>query len=153
MSCPRSVRFFTKARSLPKFTLPFEFIIDGPPVSQQARRRERVRQWRDKVRRVAEQHWRIGALPVTEHIMLTIIYFYDNVSMDIDNLPKPILDALKGLVYLDDTQITDVVCRKRNLNSDLRVENPSGVLAEGFSRDNEFLYIVVEDAPDQEVIY
>ena len=73
--------------------------------------------------------------------------------MDIDNLPKPILDALKGLVYLDNTQITDVVCRKRNLNSDLRVENPSGVLAEGFSRDNEFLYIVVEDAPDQEVIY
>jgi crossover junction endodeoxyribonuclease RusA len=42
--------------------------------------------------------------------------------MDIDNLPKPILDALKGLVYLDDTQITDVVCRKRNLHSDLRVE-------------------------------
>lgn len=57
-----------------------------------------------------------------------------------------------GAPCLDDTQITDVVCRKRNLNSDIRVENPSGVLAEGFSRGNEFLYIVVEDAPDQEVI-
>lgn len=107
---------------LPKFVLPFEFVIDGPPVSQQARRRERVRQWRDEVRRVAERHWPTGELPVTRPIMLTIIHFYDNVSMDIDNIPKPILDALKGLVYLDDEQITDVVCRKRNLSSDLRVE-------------------------------
>lgn len=84
--------------------------------------------------------------------MLTIIHFYDSVSMDIDNLPKPILDALKGLVYLDDEQITDVVCRKRNLHGDFRLENPSSVLAEGFGRGNEFLYILVENAPDQEVI-
>lgn len=85
--------------------------------------------------------------------MLTITYFYDSVSMDVDNIPKPISDALKGLVYLDDEQLTDVLCRKRNLNSNLRIENPSSVLAEGLSRGNEFLYIVVEDAPDQEVIY
>jgi crossover junction endodeoxyribonuclease RusA len=73
--------------------------------------------------------------------------------MDIDNLPKPISDALKGLIYLDDEQVTDVLCRKRNLNSNLRIENPSSILAEGFSRGSEFLYIVVEEAPDQEVIY
>jgi len=73
--------------------------------------------------------------------------------MDVDNIPKPISDALKGLVYLDDEQVTDVLCRKRNLNSDLRVENPSSVLAESLSRGNEFLYIVVEEAPDQGVIY
>lgn len=132
--------------------LPFEFVIDGPPVSQQARRRDRVRQWREEVRSVAEQRWPRGELPVAASIMLTIVHFYDAVSLDLDNLPKPIVDALKGLVYLDDTQITDVICRKRNLRRDLRVENPSEVLAEGFSRGTEFLYIVVEDAPDQEVI-
>jgi Holliday junction resolvase RusA-like endonuclease len=38
-------------------------------------------------------------------------------TMDIDNIPKPISDALQGLVYLDDEQVTDVLCRKRNLNS------------------------------------
>src|SRR2546428_12513278 len=80
-------------------------------------------------------------------------YFYDSGSMDIDNVPKPISDALKGLVYLDDEQVTDIVCRKRNLNRELRVENLSLVLAEGFSRGNQFLYIVIEEAPDQEVIY
>jgi crossover junction endodeoxyribonuclease RusA len=85
--------------------------------------------------------------------MLTITYFYEGASMDIANLPKPISDALKGLVYLDDEQMTDVLCRKRNLDSNLRIENPSRALAEGVSRGNEFLYIVVEEAPDQEVIY
>ena len=51
------------------------------------------------------------------------------------------LDALKGLVYLDDDQVTDIVCRKRNRKSDLRLENPSSFLGEGFRRGNEFLYV------------
>jgi Holliday junction resolvase RusA-like endonuclease len=136
-----------------KLALPFEFIIDGPPVSQQARRRERVRQWRDEVRRVVEQRWPTGEQPAAGRVMLTITYFYESgSSMDMDNIPKPIADALKGLVYLDDEQVTDVLCRKRNLNSNLRIENPSGVLAEGLIRGSQFLYIVVEEAPNQEVI-
>ena len=99
------------------------------------------------------QSWRAGELPVTEQVMLTITYFYEEASLDVDNIPKPILDALKDLVYSDDAQVTDLVCRKRNLNGDLRIENLSSVLAEGFSRGNEFLYVVVEDAPNQEVIF
>ena len=61
--------------------LPFEFIIDGPPVSQQARRRGRVRQWRDTVRRVAEQNWLSEELPVTGPVMLTVTYFYDGAYL------------------------------------------------------------------------
>ena len=72
--------------------------------------------------------------------------------MDVDNLPKPIIDALKGLVFLDDGQVTDLLCRKRSLHRNLRIPNPSSVLAEGLSRGNEFLYITVEEAPAQEVI-
>lgn len=131
--------------------LPFEFVIDGPPVSQQARRREKVRQWRDEARKVAAQNWPAGELPVAGSIMLTITFFYDSVSMDLDNIPKPISDALEGLVYFNDEQVTDILCRKRNRNN-VRVEHPSGVLADGLSRGNEFLYIVVMEAPDQEVI-
>ena len=85
--------------------------------------------------------------------MITITYFYEEVFLDVDNIPKLILDAMKDLVYVDDNQVTDLVCRKRNLNGDLRIENLSSVLAEGFNRGNEFLYVVVEDAPNQEVIF
>jgi crossover junction endodeoxyribonuclease RusA len=92
--------------------LPFEFVIEGPPVSQQARRRNRVRQWSGEVRSIAENYWPVGAPPVTVPIMLTITYFYDSVLVYVDNIPKPILDALKGLVYLDDNQVTDILCRR-----------------------------------------
>ena len=132
--------------------LPFEFVVDGPPVSQQARRRARVRRWIEEVRRSAAQDWPVGEFPEMGPIMLTIIYFYDAVEVDVDNILKPILDALKGLLYMDDNQIADILCRKRNLNSNLRIENPSSMLVDRFSRGKEFLYIVVEQAPDQEVI-
>lgn len=133
--------------------LPFEFIIDGPPVSQQARRKSRVRQWTNDVRRVARGYWPSGELPETGPVILSITYFYDTVSPDVDNIPKPIADGLKGLIFVDDTQITDCLSRKRNLTSELRIENLSSVLADGLSRGNEFLYIVVDTAPDQGVIY
>lgn len=84
--------------------------------------------------------------------MVTVTHFYDNASIDVDNIPKPILDALKGIVYVDDEQLTDIICRKRDLNGGLRVITPSRVLAEGFSQGSEFLYIVVERTPNQEVI-
>ena len=85
--------------------------------------------------------------------MLTITYFYDRVKLNVDNIPKPILDALKGLIYLDDEQVTDILCRKRNLNTELRLANPSSILAEGFSRANQFLYVVIGEATDLGVIY
>ena len=121
-------------------------------MSQQARKRERVQQWIQDARTVAELIWPAGDLPVTEPVMATITYFYDQASPDVDNIPKPILDALKGLVYVDDEQVTDVLCRKRKLNSDFRIENPSRMLAERVRRGDVFLYVVVEDAVDQGVI-
>ena len=84
--------------------------------------------------------------------MFIITHFYDNVEIDADNLPKPIIDALKGLVFLDDSQLTDLICRKRNLRSNLRVVNPSGVLDEGLRRSDDFLHIVITETPDQEVL-
>ena len=132
--------------------LPFEFVVDGPPVSQQTRRRERYHAWKDEVRRVAEESWPRSELPVADPVALSIVYFYSETAMDVDNIPKPISDALKGLVYVDDSQVNDVVCRRRDLSSGLRVIAPSPVLADGFARGGEFLYISVDFAPDQGVI-
>jgi crossover junction endodeoxyribonuclease RusA len=84
--------------------------------------------------------------------MLTISYFYDTVSVDVDNVIKPFQDALKGLVYEDDVQVTDVLSRRRNLSGDFRVGSVSSIVADAFIRGNEFLYILVEDVPDQEVL-
>ncbi|KJH73529.1 RusA family crossover junction endodeoxyribonuclease [Aliterella atlantica] len=130
----------------------FEFIVDGPPVSQQTRRRERLRAWKIVVRQEAEKYWSTGQKAAIGLIMLQITYFYDSVAIDVDNIVKPIQDAIIGLAYIDDDQVTDVLVRKRNLSGNFKVENMTSTLAEGFSRENEFLHIVVIEAPDQEVL-
>ena len=49
--------------------------------------------------------------PFVDDVMVTITYVYSNSPMDVDNIPKPILDALKDLIYFDDSQVTDLICR------------------------------------------
>lgn len=128
----------------------FEFIVDGPPISQQTRRRKRLKDWKTTVRHEAEKYWSSEQKISTGLIMLQITYFYDSVEVDVDNIVKPIQDAIIGLAYIDDSQITDILVRKRNLSGNFRIKNMTSILAEGFSRGNEFLHIIVTDAPDTE---
>ena len=56
-------------------------------------------------------------------------------SFDLDDLfehfiPKPILDALKGMVFTDDSQVVHLICRKRDLNDGPQIQNPSPELIE-----------------------
>ncbi|ELS00848.1 holliday junction resolvase [Xenococcus sp. PCC 7305] len=84
--------------------------------------------------------------------MLQVTYFYDSVAMDVDNIVKPIQDAIIGLAYIDDNQVTDILVRKRYLFGKFTMVNMTETLLEGFVHGNQFLHIVVTDAPDQEVI-
>jgi crossover junction endodeoxyribonuclease RusA len=128
----------------------FEFVIDGPPVSQQARRRENLRAWQAKVRHEAEKNWPLEQSPTSGLVMLQIIYFY-KVRMDVDNIAKPIQDALKGLVYIDDDQVIDILVSKRDLSESLRIDHRVAILTEGFARGNDFLYIAVISASEKEI--
>ena len=47
-----------------------------------------------------------------------------NTKPDLDNLSKAVLDALTGLLYEDDTQITDLGAIKRYTNLDMLPEKP-----------------------------
>ena len=89
--------------------------------------------------------------PFVGEVMVVITYFFKGEALDVDNMPKPILDALNGLVYADDSQITDLVCRKRDRNRDLQFENPSSVLVETLGRSEQFLHITVANARSLEV--
>ncbi|MEH2083567.1 MAG: RusA family crossover junction endodeoxyribonuclease [Nostoc sp.] len=133
----------------------FEFIVDGPPVSQQARNRgkgNRLEKWKKTVREEAEKYWTSEQKTATGLVMLQITYFYDSVQIDVDNIVKPIQDAIIGLAYVDDEQVSDLLVRKRNLSGNFKVEDMTSTLAQGFDRRKEFLYIVVIDAPNQEVL-
>jgi len=131
--------------------LPFEFLIPGPAVSQQTRRQAHRRAWIERVRRHAARDWESEAAE-NEPVALTLTYLHGEGAGDLDNLAKPVLDALKGLVFRDDGQVTDLVLRKRNLSATLRIENPSPLLSSGFDLGSPFLHVLVDIAPDQELV-
>ena len=110
-----------------------------------------MRQWTQYVRGIVNREWG-GTPPVAEELMVTITYFYDSTPLDVDNIPKPILDAFKGLVYFDDDQVTDLLCRKRVLQPGFQPRNLSPVLHKALGQSRQFVHIIVEDAPDQEVL-
>lgn len=84
--------------------------------------------------------------------MVAITCFFDGNSLDVDNIPKPMLDALNGIVYVDDTQVTDLLCRKRAMGGELRIEHPSSVLLETLDRGEQFLHVAVTEARSDGVI-
>jgi Holliday junction resolvase RusA-like endonuclease len=131
--------------------LPFEFIIPGPPRSQQTRHRVQLRTWKDAVREAASRRWPVGAVPVSSEIRIVVQYFHEKprTLIDGDNLLKPIQDALIGLVYDDDRQIIDAVTQKRPIDDPFFVRYISMVLAEGFAQGDEFVYVRVEQLTDR----
>jgi crossover junction endodeoxyribonuclease RusA len=133
--------------------LPFEFIVTGKPISHQTKDKKRLQAWKSEVRRVAEVCWGTSH-PLGEPVRVVITHYYDvipgyeNNVPDSDNIVKPVRDALNGVVYVDDYQVTDFVSRRRSLNGSFRVKGMSPVLAKGFTTGEEFLHIRVEAAPD-----
>ena len=130
-------------------TLPFEFSVQGTPLSYQTKNRDRLQRWVATVRAEAVRRWPQGQPAVTTQLLMTVVYFHEGVAirLDNDNMVKPIQDALNGLVYQDDRQITDTRIRKSRLDAQFRVRNMSPVIAEGFVHRSEFLYIRIEEAP------
>lgn len=132
--------------------LPFEFIIEGPPVSLQTKNRARLRQWKTEVANAARLKIPAGTVPLTNDVEIRITYYYENSSPDVDNIIKPIQDALVGLIYVDDDQVVDTGSRKRDINGAYKVRGASAVIVEGFVNGNEFLHIkIIEHQPNQEL--
>ena len=130
---------------------PFEFLIRSRPVSQQVRRRERLREWRQFVRQEgAHRYWLPTHAAANGPVCITLVYLYDEAALDIDNIIKPIQDALVGLAFPDDSLVTDAVIRRRQLRGTFDLSVVSPVLIEGFECGDEFVYVHIGDAPPQE---
>lgn len=91
--------------------------------------------------------------PVSVAVMVTITYFFNGTPFDVDNIPKPILDALKGTIFSDDAQVFDLLCRKRDITEDLQIQNPSPELIEYLQESKQVLHISVTEALKREVSF
>lgn len=111
---------------------PLEFHIAGVPISLQARAASKDR-WKAAVKGAArESAERSVDLPWLEDEPLAVsIYYFPTAPMtgDIDNIVKPILDALIGTAYLDDHLIERVVSQKFEPEMDWSFEAPTEQLS------------------------
>jgi len=129
-----------------------ELVVIGRPVSQQARRRERLREWKDRVRTTALRDWSNTRAETAAKVALTLFHLYRDAALDIDNIIKPVQDALVGLAFEDDRQVSDLVVRTRPLGTMFRVESFSAVLAAAIDSGNELIYVRIEAAPAADVL-
>ena len=121
------------------------FVVAGRPVSLQARRREVLRDWKETVRRAAPP-MPSGAVSIP--VVVWIVCFLEaDFQIDVDNVAKPILDAIKdGAVLADDALVVDLTLRKRTLGATLTVENPPVEVAAALDAGDPFVHIEVEAA-------
>jgi hypothetical protein len=124
-----------------------EFIVAGTPISSGARGRSRTR-WKEAVSSAAS-----AALPhqhalVADSVRVTVVYFYVRTDLDLDNILKPILDALIEVIYVNDFQVTDISASKRDQTGTLILEGASPViieqLASAAEEPQDFVYVAVE---------
>ena len=93
-----------------------EFLLPRRPISHQSKDATKRQRWKEFVALTAQAAWGSRAALATP-CQLTLVYFCGELPADIDNIIKPIQDALVGVVYVDDIYITDVDSHRRPLTA------------------------------------
>lgn len=136
-------------------TPPLSLTVDGDPApqgSKTAYRRgkrivlveasKRLPAWRDSVRVLAKVRAQTaGHTPVTGAVVLRIVFTmrppkrlpktrkYPSVTPDVDKLTRAILDALTGVWYVDDGQVTDLHVIKRYPGQEQASNKPGATIS------------------------
>jgi crossover junction endodeoxyribonuclease RusA len=119
-----------------------EFVVIGTPVSSQGTAGNR-KFWQQRVHREGEAA-ASGHFPAGSDVVLRIAYFYVNEPIgDLDNIVKPVQDALKGIAYADDKQVVDLVAsmRPKDFGRSIAI---TAALARAFSGGSDFIHVVVD---------
>src|ERR1700747_1995876 len=96
-----------------------EFIVAGAPRSANANARSR-RRWRERVSRTARERLEQQGEPTHQDVAPLIIYFYfyqGETTLDVDNIAKSLLDGLKGVLFRDDQQVSEILIRKSRFSA------------------------------------
>ncbi|MFC0409691.1 RusA family crossover junction endodeoxyribonuclease [Roseomonas elaeocarpi] len=133
-------------------SFPLELVIAQTPVSAQASGTKAKDEWKKTVgeRAKAEIDRLRDWYDIDDRPLMATIYYFPPGKMqgDIDNIIKPILDGMIGVVYLDDAVIEKVVAQKFEVGIDWKFSSPSSALQDAIDRDKPVVYIMVEDDLD-----
>lgn len=121
----------------------FEFIVPRRPVSHQAKDRHHKQQWRDFVYGRAFQKWK-GTPVSDEALRFTLVYLCEEDPPDINNIIKPVQDALIGLVYSDDSLIVDIQGHLRMADEIIDIIGLPPLLQDAVINGTDCLYVRVD---------
>jgi crossover junction endodeoxyribonuclease RusA len=123
-----------------------EFIVPSRPLSVQTKDCDRLQAWKQFVVLFAIDAW-TDPVVSSGDIQLTIVFLCDfDAPIDVDNIVKPIQDALLHVVYSDDVLVTDVDSHRRYLQEEHSLAGCSRKLIELLAGDEEAVYIRVQRA-------
>jgi hypothetical protein len=131
-----------------ELSFPIEFLVHGTAVSLQAKRAESKNEWKERVKAAS-----VAVIPQPhfaseEPIGITLYYLPDEpMQGDIDNIVKPILDALSRHIYIDDRQVERLVIQKFEPGIPFELANPSETIAAAVTGPRPVLYVRLSDKP------
>jgi len=131
---------------------PIEFIVPGTPISLQAKRHQSLDEWKDRVIMASrtvlpESHFATG-----DPISITMYYFpASEMQGDLDNIVKPILDALDRHIYLSDRQVERILIQKFEPGKVFRFTQPSLILGNALDHPKPVFYVRISNDPFEDL--
>jgi crossover junction endodeoxyribonuclease RusA len=86
---------------------------------------------------------------------MAVTLFYlpsEQMEGDIDNIVKPILDALNRHIYIDDKQVERLVVQKFEPDSVFVFSNPSSKFVEALDGQKPVLFVRVSNDPMEDFV-
>jgi crossover junction endodeoxyribonuclease RusA len=132
-------------------TFPMEFVVPGTPVSMQGRSESKL-EWTERIRRATLLVLPEGHFATARPIFATLFYFpATTMRGDLDNIVKPILDALSRHVYIDDAQVERIVVQKFERGNVFAFETPTAGLKNALNHVTPVLYVRISTDPFEEL--
>ncbi len=123
-----------------------EFLIPRRPLSLQTGSRKNLQAWKRFVAGEAEKAWG-GQSPVAAvDLHLTLVYLSGTHPADVDNIIKPIQDALVGPILADDRLVVDVESHRRLITGMFEPARLPALLRQGLLAGKECVYVRLRDA-------
>ncbi len=115
------------------------FVVRGRPFSVRASAASRNR-WREEIGLVARD---VFSEPLQDNdLRIQITFFFDRApSFDIDNISKPICDALNGIAYNDDEQLVERNARRKDIGGSYSLEDVEPELVAALADLQKFVCI------------
>ena len=131
---------------------PFEFLVEGTPVSLQARGTAAKEEWKRRIKEASGHALPEGHFTTDKRIAITLYYFPDEeMQGDLDNIVKPILDALERHIYRNDSQVDRIVVQRFEPDSVFEFRSPSNTLSEALDKIGPILYVRLSTNPFEDL--